>query len=139
LRDRDPFWAEQVAIQREAALGWQQFAQGRRDEGLATLKAAAERESRTDKHVITPGPLAPARELYAEALLETGQPAAALAEFQAVQRTEPRRFRAIAGAARAALAAGDHEAARVAQGQLLDVAGAGTRPEVAEARAALAR
>lgn len=139
LAGRDAYWAEQVAIQRESALGWQQFAAGRREEGLRTLRAAAERESRTDKHVITPGPLAPARELLAEALLESGQPRAALIEFETVLRTEPRRFRAVAGAARAAQAAGDAEAARVAHGQLLDIATGGTRPEVAEARAYLAR
>ena len=139
LKARDPYWAEQVAIQHDSALGWQQFASGQREQGLAMLRAAAERESRTDKHAITPGPLAPARELLAEALLEAGQAAAALAEFQAVQRTEPRRFRAIAGAARAAEAAGERDAARVAYGQLLDVAGGGARPELVAARAYLGR
>ena len=141
LRERDPYWAEQVAIQRESALGWQQFAGGQREQGLATLRAAAERESRTDKHAITPGPLAPARELYAEALLEAGQPAAALVEFEAVQRTEPRRFRAIAGAARSAEAAGNRDEARRFHAMLLDVAGSGdaSRPELVAARAYLGR
>lgn len=140
LRGRDPYWAEQVAIQREAALGWQEFAAGQRDQGLATLRGAAEREARTDKHVVTPGPLAPARELYAEALLEAGQPAAALAQFDAVQRSEPRRFRAIAGAARAAEAAGQPAEARRHYLLLLDVAGDGAeRPEMATARAFVAR
>ena len=141
LRPRDAYWAEQVAIQREAAAGWQAFAAGRREDGLATLRGAAERESRTDKHAITPGPLAPARELYAEALLEAGQAAEALREFEAVQRTEPRRFRAIAGAARAAEAAGDQDEARRFHAMLLDVAGSGeaSRHELAAARAYLGR
>ena len=140
LRGRDPYWAEQVAIQREAAAGWQAFAAGQREAGLATLRAAAEREGRTDKHVVTPGPLAPARELYAEALLDAGRPAEALAEFEAVQRTEPRRFRAIAGAARAAEAAGQPEEARRLYLTLLDVAGeSDARPEIAAARVAAAR
>lgn len=141
LAPRDPYWSEQVDIERVAAAGWQEFALGRKEQGLATLRGAAEREGRTDKHVITPGPLAPARELYAEALLEAGQPAAALAVFQALQQTEPRRFRAIAGAARAADAAGDREEARRQYGQLLDVAGSGGtgRPEVVAARAHLGR
>ncbi|MFN0115013.1 MAG: tetratricopeptide repeat protein, partial [Paracoccaceae bacterium] len=141
LRTRDAYWAEQVTIQREAALGLQAFAAGQREEGLRLLRAAAERDSRLDKHVITPGPLAPARELYAEALLEAGQPAAALAEFEAVQRTEPRRLRAIAGAARAAEAMGNRDEARRLHASLLDVAGNGdpTRAELAAARAYLAR
>ena len=33
------------------------------------LKAAATREDATEKHVVTPGPLVPARELLAEMLL----------------------------------------------------------------------
>lgn len=141
LAPGDAYWSGQVAIQRAAAAGWQEFASGRREEGLATLRGAAEREAGTDKHAITPGPLAPARELYAEALLEAGQPAAALAVFQALQQTEPRRFRAVAGAARAADAAGDREEARRQYGQLLDVAGSGGagRPEVVAARAYLGR
>jgi hypothetical protein len=141
LAGRDPYWAEQVAIQREAATGWQAFAAGQREDGLATLRGAAEREARTDKHAITPGPLAPARELYAEALLEAGRPDLALAEFEAVQRTEPRRLRAIAGAARAADAAGNRDEARRLNAVLLDVAGGAdpTRAEIVAARAYLAR
>lgn len=140
LEGRDAYWSEQVAIQRDAAAGLQMFMAGRREEGLIALRAAADREGRTDKHVITPGPLAPARELYAEALLEAGQPAAALAEFEAVQQTEPRRFRAIAGAARAAEAAGQPGQARQHYALLLDVAGReADRPEVAVAKAYLGR
>ena len=83
---------------------------------------AAERESKTEKHVITPGPLAPARELLGEMLLEMSRPAEALREFQAVQTTEPNRFRAVAGAARAAEQAGDMEMARAQYGQLVQIA-----------------
>jgi tetratricopeptide (TPR) repeat protein len=140
LEGRDAYWSEQVAIQRDAAAGLQEFMAGRSEEGLAALRAAADREGRTDKHVVTPGPLAPTRELYAEALLQAGQAAAALTEFEAVQRTEPRRFRAIAGAARAAEAAGRPDQARQQYALLLDVASNGTdRPEVAAARAYLGR
>ncbi|MDB5413949.1 MAG: hypothetical protein JWR10_2284 [Rubritepida sp.] len=141
LSGRDDYWSEQVAIQREAAAGVQAFAAGRREEGLLTLRGASEREGRTDKHVVTPGPLAPARELYAESLLEAGQPAAALVEFESVQRTEPRRFRAIAGAARAAEAAGSTDEARRHYTSLIDVAGnsAAVRPELTAARAYLRR
>lgn len=137
LKGRDAYWAELVEIQRISAEGWAAFAAGRREEGLATLREAAERESRTEKHVITPGPLAPARELYAEALLEAGQPAAALREFEAVQRTEPRRFRSVHGAARAAELAGERDLALRYHAALLEIAPNPDtqRPELAQARA----
>jgi tetratricopeptide (TPR) repeat protein len=140
LKGRDAYWAEQVEVQRLSAEGWAAFAAGRREQGLATLREAAEREARTDKHVITPGPLAPARELLAEALLEAGQPAAALREFETVQRTEPRRFRAVHGAARAAELAGERDLALRYYGALLEIApGADAgRPEIERARAFLA-
>jgi tetratricopeptide (TPR) repeat protein len=139
LRTRDVYWSEQVDIQRQAAAGWAAFASGQREAGLVTLREAAEREGRTEKHVVTPGPLAPARELLAEALLEARQHAAAQREFETVQRTEPRRFRAVYGAARAAELAGDHEAARRTYTQLLEIAAKADtpRPELAMARAYL--
>ncbi|MCW8087827.1 hypothetical protein [Sabulicella glaciei] len=137
LRARDAYWAEQVDIQRQSAEGIALLAAGRNEDGLAALRIAAERESRTDKHVVTPGPLAPARELLAEALLETGHPADALREFEAVQQTEPRRFRAVAGAARAAEQAGDPATARRHYAALLEIApnADATRAELAQARA----
>jgi hypothetical protein len=137
LRPRDAYWAEQVDIQRETAEGVALFAAGRQEEGLIALRAAADHQGRTEKHVVTPGPLAPARELLAEALLEAGQSAAALREFEAVQQTEPRRFRAVAGAARAAEQAGDRDAAGRHYAALLEIApnADATRSEVAQARA----
>src|SRR5206468_2138419 len=57
------YWAEQVDIQRQIALAWVARAERRNDEAVALLRAAAEREDATEKHPVTPGPLAPAREL----------------------------------------------------------------------------
>jgi tetratricopeptide (TPR) repeat protein len=141
LRPRDPYWAEQVTIQRLSAEGWVAFAAGERERGLGLLRQAAEREALTDKAPVTPGPLAPARELLAEALLEAGDAAAALAEFERVQETEPDRFRAVAGAARAAERAGQAEAARRHYARLLEIAAAADapRPELAQARRYLGR
>jgi hypothetical protein len=88
LRDKlkgmsDAYWAEQVDIQRRVAEAWVAFAEGRRDEGIAALRAAADAEDATDKSAVSPGPLAPARELLGEMLLEAGRPAEALAAFDA--------------------------------------------------------
>jgi tetratricopeptide (TPR) repeat protein len=140
LRGSDPYWAEQTEILRLAAEGWVSFARGGRDEGLALLREAAEREGRTDKHPVTPGPLMPAREQLGDMLLLMDRPAEARREFEAVQETEPRRFRAVHGAARSAELAGDRVAARQYYAALVEIApraDAG-RPEIEQARAFLA-
>jgi tetratricopeptide (TPR) repeat protein len=119
LRGKDPYWMEQVDIQRQAAEGWVAFASGQQEEGIRTLQTAADREGATEKHVITPGPLAPVREQLGEMLLEAHRPAEALIAFQAVQVSEPNRFRAIYGTARAAEQVGDRDLARQNYAKLL--------------------
>lgn len=134
----DAYWSGQVEIQRKGAEGWVAFASGRREEGIATLGAAAEAEDATDKAAVTPGPIAPAREMLAEMLLETGRAKDAQAEFTRTLEREPNRYRAIAGAARAAAAAGDTAAAAAFNKMLREVcAKADTeRAELKMARAA---
>ena len=141
LRDKlqsmaDAYWAEQVDIQRRVALAWQSFAAGRRDEGLTQLRAAADAEDATDKAAVTPGPLAPARELLGEMLLEAGRGREALAAFEATLKKEPNRFRGAYGAARAAEAAGDRGKAKTYYNQLLQIAREAdtARPELVTAR-----
>jgi tetratricopeptide (TPR) repeat protein len=133
----DTYWSGQVDIQRQAAEGWAAFASGRRDEGIAMLRAAAQAEDASDKAAVTPGPLAPARELLAEMLLEAGRPKDALAEFKATLEREPNRYRAIAGGAMAADASGDLAAAKEFKKQLLEVCRRADteRPEMKAARA----
>jgi tetratricopeptide (TPR) repeat protein len=144
LRDRlvampDAYWAEQVDIQRRVALAWVAFAEGRRDEGIAQMRAAAEAEDGTDKAAISPGPLAPARELLGYMLLEAGRPREALEAFEVAVTKEPNRFRGLYGAGRAAEAAGDREGAQRHYRQLLDVVGDGAadRPELRHVRAVM--
>lgn len=96
-----PYWAEQIAIQTEVVSGLALIAEGDGKLGLAALRAAAKREDATEKHVVTPGPIVPAREVLAYALLEK-EPKAALLEFEAVLAREPNRLRALAGAVEAA-------------------------------------
>lgn len=133
IRDRltkagESYWGEQVEIQRRSALAWRAFAAGRTDEALAEMRAAAEREDATEKNAITPGPIAPARELFGEMLLAAHQPAQALAAFEATLQHEPNRFRALAGAARAASEAGNRAAARKYSAELLKLGARADRP-----------
>jgi len=132
----DTYWSGQVDIQRQAAEAWVAFATNRREDGIAMLRAAAEAEDASDKAAITPGPLAPARELLAEMLLEAGHGDEALAEFTSTLRREPNRYRATAGAACAARAAGDRRAAAEFDRQLLELCRRADteRPELAAAR-----
>ena len=96
------------------------------------MRAAAEAEDRTEKSAVTPGPLAPARELLGEMLLELNQPAQALKEFETTLATEPNRFRALHGAATAARLAGNRTAAEKYYGELLKVCERGDKPGRAE-------
>jgi hypothetical protein len=137
LRDaKDAYWTEQVDIQRRVALAWQAFAQGRKDEAVAQLGAAADAEDATDKSAISPGPLAPARELFGDMLLEAGKPKEALAAFEATMKKEPNRFRGLSGGASAAAAAGDRTKATAYYQRLLDVAKESDteRPELQQAK-----
>jgi tetratricopeptide (TPR) repeat protein len=139
---KDAYWSEQVAIQRQMVSAWILFGEGRKDEGLALLRKAADAEDATDKSAISPGPLVPARELLGEMLLAAGRPAEALAAFQATMKKEPNRFRATYHAAKAASAAGNREEARRRYAELVQICQAGDapgRPELEEARKAVAK
>jgi len=142
LRDmKDAYWTEQVDIQRRVALAWQAYAEGKKDDALTQMAAAADAEDATDKSAISPGPLAPARELYGYMLLEAGRPKDALVAFEATMKKEPNRFRGLYGGARAAEMAGDKEKAATYYKQLLEVAkDADTeRSELAQAKKAVGR
>nr|MBA3950149.1 hypothetical protein [Acidobacteriota bacterium] len=119
------------------AMAWVSLAEGRRDEALARMRAAADAEDATDKSAISPGPLAPARELLGEMLLAANQPADALKEFEATMRKEPNRFRSAYLAGRAATLAGDTARASSYFKSLAQIAAAGDtpgRPELEEVR-----
>jgi hypothetical protein len=137
----EQYWADQVDIQRESAAAWIALAEGKREEALRQMRAAAEHEDRTDKNNVTPGVILPARELLGEMLLELKQPAQAMTEFEATLRTAPNRFNALAGAARAAKLSGDQEKAKTyfAKLQAICQHADGDRPELQEARSLLAQ
>src|SRR5262249_46493368 len=137
---KNAYWAEQTEIQKLAVNSWVARAEGRNDEALALMRQAADREDATEKHPVTPGAIQPAREMLAELLLDTGQPAKALTEFEASQRTDPNRLHGLAGAARAAEAAGDRAKARTYYTRLLDLTKTAdtARPEITKAKAFVA-
>jgi len=135
------YWSEQVHVLVLAASGWQARAAGRNDEAVKLMRAAADLEDSTEKHVAMENRLYPMREMLGDLLLEVGQPAPALEAYEASLHAAPNRLRGFYGAARAAKAAGD---AAKAQDYFEKVAAVGKhadpdRAEVQEAKAFLKR
>jgi tetratricopeptide (TPR) repeat protein len=133
---KEGYWAQQAEIQRRTASAWLAFAERRGADAVAEMRAAATLEDSTEKAAVTPGPLAPARELLGEMLLELKEPAQAQKEFEATLTKEPNRFRAVYGAARAAALAGDRIAARRYYAQLLRICERADKPDRSELAAA---
>jgi len=140
VQENNKYWADQIDIQIEIGSAWISLADGKGEEALQQMRSAADHEDRTDKHNVTPGVILPARELLGEMLLETKQPAAALIEFEAVLRTAPNRFNALAGAGRAAKLSGDNEKAKKYYANLSSMCAAadGDRSELNDAKSFLA-
>ena len=146
LRDRlreakNGYWAGQVDVQEQVATAWVLYASGNHDEALKAMSAAVSAEDNTEKAPVTPGPLAPARELYGAMLLDRGMAKEALAVFEATMAKEPNRYNGYVGAAMAAQAAGDAAKAKATYGKLIALAAESSseRPTLAAARSFVAR
>src|SRR5450755_3357221 len=136
LKTGENYWAGQVEIQQVEVGAWAGLAEGKKQEALRLMKSAVELEDGTEKSAVTPGPLAPARELLGEMFLEINEPAQALDQFEATLKKEPGRFRALYGAAHAAQLSGNRDASQRLFRELLQVcvrADKPGRPEVTEA------
>ena len=126
--DGEDYWADQAEIQRQEVAAQLAVAQGDSAQGLPLLIHAAEMEDVTELASITPGPFVPAREMLGELLLDTSQPAQALAQFRASLAKHPNRFWSVYGAAQAASLSGDDIAARNYFEQLLVIAARADEP-----------
>jgi hypothetical protein len=138
---KQTYWAEQVDIQRQAASAWVARAEGKNDEAVKLMRAAATQEDSTEKHPVTPAPVVPARELLGDLLLDLNQPAQALVEFEASAQRDPNRLNGLLGAARAAELSGDAAKAKALYARALALCDKadGDRPELKHARAVLAK
>jgi tetratricopeptide (TPR) repeat protein len=137
---KNNYWAGQVDVQQQTANAWILYADGQYDDALKAMNAAADAEEQTEKSPVTPGPLAPARELYGFMLLDRGMAQEALAAFEATMAKEPNRFNGYLGAAKAAQALGDTIKAKAAYEKLVALAAGSDseRPTLAAARAFVA-
>jgi tetratricopeptide (TPR) repeat protein len=128
LKAGENYWALQVAIQETAVEAWAALAAGKKEKALRQMKSAAELEDGTEKSAVTPGPLAPARELLGDMLLEMNEPAQALEQFEATLKKEPGRFHALYGAAQAAQLSGNRDASQKYFREMLKVFSHADRP-----------
>lgn len=139
LKAGENYWAQQVEIQELDVEAWAALAEGKREEALQRMRSAVDLEDGTEKSAVTPGPLAPARELLGEMLLEMKEPAQALEQFEVTLKKEPGRFRALYGAALAAQINGNRDASQRYFRKLLEVCEHADKPgrtEVLEAQRA---
>jgi tetratricopeptide (TPR) repeat protein len=134
------YWADRSEEQILAVSAWVAVKEGARDQAVKFMRAAADGEDRSVKHVAMENRLYPMRELLADLLLESGQAVEALSEYETAMRQNPNRYRGFWGAAQAARAAGNREKAAGYSAKLVELTkNADTeRPEVREAKAVLA-
>jgi hypothetical protein len=141
VKSDELYWAKQVDIQQMEVRAWSALAANKNDEALRQMISAVELEDGTEKSAVTPGPLAPARELLGQMFLQLNQPSQALEQFEATLQHEPGRFRALYGAAHAAQLTGDRQTSQKYFRELLKVCSQGDKsitPELDEARQAIA-
>ena len=131
-------WRRQVSIERQIAEAWTSYAEGKRDDAVTMMRAAADLDDATEKHPVTPGAILPAREQLGEMLLELDRPKEALAEYEGSLKRAPRRLVGLYGAAHSAKLAGDVTKAARYYAELAEMTKAsdGTRAEIKEAREA---
>jgi tetratricopeptide (TPR) repeat protein len=96
-------WKRQVSIQRQTAEAWALYSEGKPLPAEVMMRSAADLDDRSEKHPVTPGSIAPAREQLGELLLQLGRPRDALVAFQAALKQAPNRRFAMQGARRAAM------------------------------------
>jgi hypothetical protein len=108
---KQPYWGEQVEIQILAATAWLANGAGDRAEAQKYMRAAADLEDASEKHVAMENRLYPMRELLGDMLREHGDAAAALKEYQVSMKNAPNRLRGFYGAAMAANSTGQKKLA----------------------------
>jgi tetratricopeptide (TPR) repeat protein len=140
-KSNQSYWADRTEEQILAVSAWVAQAEGDRGQALKLMRTAADGEDGSVKHVAMENRLYPMRELLGELLLQVGQPADALREFETSIKENPNRYRGLYGAARAAEGARDRAKASGYYQKLLELASKADtpRPEIAQAKAYLGR
>lgn len=140
-KSNQSYWAERSEEQMLAVSAWVAHAEGARDQALKFMRAAADREDGSVKHVAMENRLFPMHELLGYLLLELKEPAQALQAFEASLKATPNRLRGFYGAGRAAELSGDREKAGSLYAKLVALCNHADseRPELVEAKAFLGK
>jgi tetratricopeptide (TPR) repeat protein len=126
-----------VKLERNEMLAWVAYAEGKQDEALTAMRAAADLQDKVGQGEVD----IPAREMLADMLLDFGRPKEALAEYEVALKLSPNRLNGLFNAGRAAEAAGEKAKAQFYYAELLKSTdgGAGSaRPEFAHAKSFVA-
>jgi tetratricopeptide (TPR) repeat protein len=133
------YWADQTELQMLAASAWVAQAKGDGDRALKLMRAAADLEDNSEKHIAMENRLYPMRELLGDMLLEQQQPGPALQEYETSVVSTPNRLRGLYGAAKAAKDANQPEKAAAYFRRLAELTrdADSDRIEIKEAKASL--
>src|SRR4029077_19703270 len=63
---KSEYWATEVEVNRLGVAAWAALARGKSDDALVLMRSAADAEDRSEKHIVTPGRILPARELLGD-------------------------------------------------------------------------
>jgi len=135
-KSNQSYWADRTEEQMLAVSAWVAFAEGAREQAEKLMRAAADGEDGSVKHVAMENRLYPMRELLGDLLIELGQTATALREYEASLKENPNRYRGLYGAARAAEVSGDRQKAAGYYEKLVALTSKAdtARPEAARAK-----
>jgi tetratricopeptide (TPR) repeat protein len=131
-KSTDAYLLAEMDVARDELQAWVAFAEGRRDDAVRLMRAAADRQDARGKGEVE----IPAREMLADILLELERPRDALVEYERSMTIDPNRFNGLFGAAVAAEKADKPEIARKYYARLLqNCEGSGSaRVELARAK-----
>jgi tetratricopeptide (TPR) repeat protein len=134
----EELFARHIRVLQLELSAWLAHEEGQRESAVGLMREAAELESSTPKHAVTPAPTIPAYELLGDLLTEQKRPSEALPAYERSLKLYPRRFNSLLGAARSARALGDRTRARSIYRELLQVGEDGARrPALKEAQSYL--
>jgi tetratricopeptide (TPR) repeat protein len=102
-------------------MAWIVYQEGMEIEALKIMQKAAELESSTEKHPVTPGEILPARELLADMLFDMGRYRAAQTEYESALERSPNRFNSLYGAGLAAELGGSKNEAAFYYKKILEI------------------
>ncbi len=132
-------FARNIEVLRLELSAWLAHGEHQPERSVALMREAADLETSTPKHAVTPGPTLPAFEQLGNLLMEQKQPSDALAAYKRSLEFYPARFNSLLGAARAAGDVGDENQRRIFYTDLLKIADGSKRTALDEARNSLAQ